>query len=153
MNVMNFRYADQVWLKVPDLREKLLENLRSLAGAEYQRQVSRIQEKLNRQEIQSEIEDDYCDFGIHFIYFEFTFDFVYDDTSLVEDHKGAIDLFFKNEREAQAIAAVLHAIERVFQATGIDAANQEYINSLEWTNILETVSHALQAINDEHEFY
>jgi len=145
--------ADKIWLKFPELRERLLENLRDLADAEYQRQVLLIQEKLSHQEIPFEIEDEYCDFGVHFIYFELAFDFVCDDTSLVEDPKGAIGLFLKNEREAQAIAAVLSAIERVFQATGIEAADKEYINCSEWTKVLETASHALQVMNDDRESY
>ncbi len=148
---MNSSQADKVWLKFPELRERLLENLRSLADAKDQRQVSLIQENVNHLKIPSEIEEKHCNFNVHFIYFEFAFDFVYDDTSLVENPKGAIGLFLKNEREAQAIEAVLHAIERVFQATGIGVADQEYINSPEWTNVLETVFHALQTINNDHE--
>lgn len=148
---MNSSQADKAWLKFPELRERLLENLRSLADAENQSQVSLIQEKVNHLKITFEIEEEHCNFNVHFIYFEFAFDFVYDDTSLVENPKGAIGLFLKNEREAQAIEAVLHAIEQVFQATGIGVTDQEYINSPEWTNVLETVSHALQTINDDHE--
>lgn len=142
---MNPKEGDRVTLRSPQMREKLLNILHSLADAEYQNKLW-----LN-QELIPAVEFDYCKFGVHFIYFDLAFNFVYDDTSLVKNPEGAIGLFLKNNNEVQMIKAVLRAIERVFETVGIDAADKEYISCPQWSNVLETALHALQTMEDDSE--
>ena len=143
---MHSKEGNKVSLKSPHMREKLLENLMILADVEYQNQV------WFEQEFPPSIDNDcWDDFGVRLIYFEFAFDFVYDETSLVENPEGAIGIFFKDEREVELIKAVLRAIEGVFVTVGIDATDQEYISCPEWKDVLEAASKALQVMNSDRE--
>lgn len=56
-------------------------------------------------------------------------------------------MFLKNNNEVQTFAAVLRAIERVFETVGIDAA----ISCPQRSNVLETALHALQTMEDDSE--
>lgn len=143
---MHSKEGDRVALKSPQMREKLLENLMILADAEYQNQV------WFEQEFPPSIDNDcWDDVGVHLIYFEFAFDLVYDETSLVENPEGAIGIFLNDEREVELIKAVLRAIERVFVTVGIDATDREYISCPEWKDVLKTAANALQIMNSDRE--
>ncbi|PSM50383.1 hypothetical protein C7Y66_04320 [Chroococcidiopsis sp. CCALA 051] len=135
---------DRVLLRSPELREQLLGHLIVLADAEYQRQM------LLERELTSEIDDDcWDDFAVHLIYFELAFDFVYDDTNLIKNPEGAIGVFLKDDREVQLVMAVIDAIERVFTAVGIEAADREYISCPEWQGVLKTAADALKVMNGD----
>lgn len=139
---MNSMSEDRVLLKSPELREQLLGHLIVLADAEYQHQI------LLERELSSEIDDDYWDdFAVHLIYFELAFDFVFDDTNLIETPEGAIGVFLKDAREVRLVITVINAIERVFTAVNIEAADRDYISCPEWQGVLETAANALAVMD------
>ena len=116
------------------MREELVATLRSLADAEYQRN-----EWVNKA-FPSGIEHDCFDYAVHFIY---------DDTSLAKNPERTIGLFLKDEKEVEMIKAVVVALERVFDALGMEATDKEYISSREWPDVLKAASEAWQAIKDD----
>lgn len=130
---MNHRVEGKLTFKYPEMREELLHAIRSLADVEYQRKAW-VKHELPPPKY------DCFDFVIHFIY---------DDTRLAEDPEGAIGLFVKDEQEVQLIKAVVRALERVFDALGMEATDEEYISSREWSNVLEAASQAWYAMKDD----
>lgn len=128
---MSLKEEKLLTLKYPQIREELLETLRSLADAEYQRSA------WVNHEFPPGIEYDEFDYAVHFLY---------DDAGLAEDPEGAIGLFVKDEQEVQLIKTVVHALERVFNALGTNATDEEYINSPEWAGVLKTASQAWQVM-------
>lgn len=144
---MNPTSEDRVLLKSPELREQLLGHLIVLADAEYQRQI------LLERELSSEIDDDcWDDFAVHLIYFELAFDFVDDDTNLIQSPESMIGVFLKDDRELQLVMAVINAIERVFTAVGIEAADRGYISCPEWQNVLQTAANALAVMDGDRTY-
>lgn len=117
------------------MREELLETLRTLADAEYQRKT------WLDQNFPPGTEHDCFDYAVHFIY---------DDTSLATDPEDTIGVFLKDENEVQMIKAVVAALERVFDALGMKATDEEYISSREWSDVLKAASRAWQALKDDN---
>lgn len=131
---MHHREEDRITLKYPEMREELLHAIHSLANAEYQLKV------WVNQESQPGIEYDCFDFVVHFIY---------DDSELAEDPEGAIGLLVKNAQEVQLIKDVVRAINRFFDALGMEATDEEYISRREWPDVLETASQAWHVMKSD----
>lgn len=130
---MNHRKEGKLTFKYPEMREELLHAIHSLADVEYQRKAW-VKHELPPPKY------DCFDFVIHFIY---------DDTRLAEDPEGAIGLFVKDEQEVELIKAVVRALERVFDALGMKATDEEYISSREWSDVLEAASQAWDGMKDD----
>ncbi len=131
---MTNQEEDRHTLKYPEMREELIETLRSLADADYQRETW-----LDRN-FPSGTEHDCFDYAVHFIY---------DDTRLATDPEGSIGLFLKNQQEVQLIKAVAIALDRVFDTLGMNATDEQYINCPEWSQVLTTASRTLQAMKED----
>jgi hypothetical protein len=121
-------------VKYPKMREELLETLRTLADREYQNKVW--------------LERDYS-LGIEYDSFDEVVHFLYDDTVLAENPNAAIGLIIKNEKEVCLIQAVCRAIDKVFEALGLDKSDQEYINSDEWETVVSAASCALDVMENQ----
>lgn len=106
---MNHIEREEHTLKYPGMREELLDYLRTLADVEFQRRA------WVRHELSPGVENCF-DFAVHFIF---------DDAKLAEDHSGAIGLFIKDKDEVRLIEAVVHALEQVFNALGMEATDEE----------------------------
>lgn len=130
---MNHIEREEHTLKYPGMREELLDYLRTLADVEFQRRA------WVRHELPPGVENCF-DFAVHFIF---------DDAKLAEDHSGAIGLFIKDEDEVRLIEAVVHALEQVFNALGMEATDEEYIDCPEWAGVLESASRAWQVMKDD----
>lgn len=118
-------------VQYPKMREELLETLRSLSDREYQHKAW--------------LESDYPP-GIEYDSFDEAVHFLYDDTVLAENPDAAIGVIIENEKEARSIAAVCQAIDLVFEVLGTESSDEDYINSSEWTSVVEAASKALQAM-------
>ncbi len=115
------------------MRDDLLETLCSLADREYQQTAW--------------VEHNYPP-GILYDSFDEAVHFLYDDTILAENPDAAIGVIIQDEKEARLIEAVCSAINQVFEASGTQASDQEYINSSKWTDVVEAASLALQAMKN-----
>ncbi len=121
-------------VQYPSMRAELLETLRCLADREYQ------QRAWVDHNYPPGVLDDSFDEAVHFLF---------DDTILAENSNATIGVIVEDEKEAGLIAAVCRAIEQVFEASGTELSDQEYINSSEWMNVVEAASFALQMITKE----
>lgn len=130
---MHHREEDRLTLKYPNMREELLETLRSLADLEYQLKIW-----VNKEFPRENFYDDFFN----------TFRFI-EDMSLLTDPESAIGIFLKDENEVQMTKAVAVALERVFDALGTEATDEEYISSREWSDVLKAASQAWQAMKDD----
>ena len=74
---------------------------------------------------------------------------LYDDTLLAENPETAIGIFLKDENEVQMIKTVVVALERVFDALGTNATDEEYISSREWSEVIKAAAYALEVIKDD----
>ncbi len=130
---MHHKEEDTPTLKYPSMRDELLETLQSLADLDYQRKIW-----VNKEFPHENFYDD----------FDNTFRFI-DDMSLMTDPESAIGIFLKDENEVQMIKAVMVALDRVFEALGMKATDEEYISCPEWSEVLKTASQAWQAMKDD----
>lgn len=121
-------------LKYLEMRVELLETLRSLADAEYQKKA------WVNQDFPPGIEYDEFDYAVHFIY---------DQAGLAEDPEGTIGLFVQDQQELEMIKAVVDALERVFQAVGMKATDEEYISCPEWSDVLKTAQKAMHVMKNK----
>lgn len=115
----------------PQMRDELLETLRSLADREYQQKAW--------------VEHNYPP-GILYDSFDEAVHFLYDDTVLAENPYAAIGVIIEDKKEARLIEVVCTAIEQVFEALGKDVSEEKYINSSEWEGVVEAASLALQVM-------
>jgi hypothetical protein len=119
-------------MKFPWMRDELVEYLRTLSDLEYQRKAW-----VNLE--QPPGNEDCFDLAVHFLY---------DDTDLSTNPQSWIGIILKNEEEALLVADVINAIENVFEDIGIEASDEEYINSSRWHRVLESSSHAYQVMRN-----
>lgn len=117
-------------LQYPEMRVELLNTIRSLADAEYQRKA------WVNQDFPPGKYDEF-DYAVHFLY---------DHAGFAEDSEGTIGLFVKERQELEMIKAVVDALERVFQALGMEATDEEYISCPEWLDVLNAAQRAWQVM-------
>lgn len=129
---MSLKSEDRLKFKYPEMRDELLETMRTLADVDYQRRA------WVNHEFPPGVQHDEFDYAVHFLY---------DDSTLAEDPEGAIGLFVKDQHEVQLIKAVVSALERVFDALGMEATDEQYISSPEWSEVLRTAFEAWQAMS------
>jgi hypothetical protein len=123
-------------LKYPDMRQELLDALRQLADINLQRKLW-----VNR------------DYDVDkFVYgFDEIVGLLYDDLGVDKNPSQAIGVFLLNENEAGLIQAVTQAIDRVRLDVGTEAADEEYIRSRAWPEVMKAASLAIDGLtrNDE----
>ena len=130
---MRLRTKDSSTFKYPEMRDELLETIRTLSDAEYQRKV------WVKHEFPPGVQYDEFDLAVHFLY---------DQPGLAENPEDAIGLFVKDEYEVQLIKAVIQALEQVFEVLGMNSTDEEYISSPEWAGVLKAASKAWQVMKD-----
>ena len=128
---MSLKTEDNFTFKYPSMRHELLHNIYSLSDLGYQWRA------WVKDELPPPKHDEF-DYAVHFLY---------DDTTLAESPEECIGLFVKDEHEVQLIKAVIHAINRVFNVLGKECSDEQYISSLEWSEVLRTASEAWQAMS------
>lgn len=119
-------------IKYPRMRMELIETMRALSDAEYQRQAW--------------VDHNYPP-GIEYDDFNAAIHFLYDDASL--DKAAGIGELVKDENEAAQVSEVIKALNRVFEAKGLDATDEEYISSPEWQSVLTTALAAYQLLKSD----
>lgn len=70
--------------------------------------------------------------------------FLFDDTDLASNPASAIGYYLANEKEVEAVQAVVAAVDRVFQKYGMRRTNHEYISAPEWSEVIESARVALE---------
>jgi hypothetical protein len=127
--------AENEWqpltLQYPSMREELLDTLKGLSDYEYQ-----VRAWIEHHLPPGQFDD--LDLAVHFLY---------DDTGLAEDPKGAIGVFLYDETEVALVSQVIDALNLVFEKYGLDKTDAEYINSDLWSEVLKTASIAFQELN------
>ena len=117
-------------VKYDMLRSALVVNLRNLADICYQERVW----------VRHEHEPDYVDS------FDEVVHFFFDDTPLADDVAATIGDILQDEREAQAVKRVTHAIDTVLMVYGNDCSDSEYISYPEWGDVIKAAKAALNVI-------
>jgi hypothetical protein len=77
--------------------------------------------------------------------------FVYISVSLAKEPGLTIGFFLKDDNEAHSVWSVLDAVEQIFQTAGVDATCETYVACAEWSNLVQSVDHALYIMQDKHE--
>jgi len=113
------------------MRSELIDYLNSLADLDYQRRVWVNGERFDK------IVHDEMDYAIHFLY---------DDTDLASNPKDTIGWFLLNDEEADIIAKLVAAIDRIFLIYGMDLSDNDYISAPEWVDVLVAAQNAKNKI-------
>lgn len=108
-------------IKYPDMRMNLIAYIESLSDLEYQRQYWGKADPKN-----PDFYDDF-DESIHFLY---------DSTDIATDPKSWLGLVLRNDKEVTLVSALTESIEKLFQEHGLDLADEKYMETKEWTLIL-----------------
>ncbi|NJO17541.1 MAG: hypothetical protein HC877_17930 [Thioploca sp.] len=118
-------------IRFPHLRQELIETLQTLADSEYQQQA------WVERNVPKGMEDSF-DIAIHFLY---------DDTHLADNPEITVGLILEKSEEVPLIKALIEALDHVFEALGLEATDEEYINCPQWEQVLRTAKVALLVIN------
>jgi hypothetical protein len=76
--------------------------------------------------------------------------FVYISVSLAKEPGLTIRFFLKDNDEAHSVWSVLDAVEQIFQTAGVDATCETYVACPKWSNLVQSVDHALHIMEDKH---
>lgn len=129
---MSLKAADRLNFKYPQMRDELLETMRTLSDLEYQWSA------WVNHNFPPGVQHDEFDYAVHFLY---------DDSSLAEAPERAIGLFVKDQHEVHLIKAVISALDQVFDALGMECTDEQYISSPLWAEVLRTASEASHAMS------
>jgi len=117
-------------LRYPNLRDQLIDCLRSLSDRAYQRDAW-----VNRNLPLGQ--GDNFDLAIHVLF---------DDLGLEEDPRGAIGVFLYDEAEIVLISDLIEALNAIFDKYGTSLSDEDYIEKPEWKRVLETAKIAWSAL-------
>lgn len=118
-------------VEYPSMRYEVIESLKVLSDIEYQRQawVNHIFPE-----------------GIEFDHFDIAIDLILEDLELIDLPENTLGGVFENQEEIDAVREVALAMDRVLKIYGPSLSDEEYISTLEWTEVLSTAAHALKVI-------
>lgn len=105
----------------PEMREELIEYIKELSDLEYQK---RYWGKVNPTS-----PNFYNDFNQ-------TIHFLYDDSNIAEDPDSWIGLVLISQEESSLIKTLHNRIECLFKSYGTKLSDEDYMNTLEWKNII-----------------
>jgi hypothetical protein len=120
-------------IRYPARRKDFLHCIRSLADLPYQQKVWVRGEKHP---------------GVEYDEFRHAVHFLFDDTDLSTDPHSDIGWFLRNANEADHVAAVVAALEVIFNKYGTEMSDAEYIALPEWQQVLHTAALALAATGE-----
>jgi len=122
-------------IKHPMMRRHLLLALKGLSDPDYQRRV------WVEHGTEGTTQYDEFDLAVHTLY---------DDTSpsLAENPKAQIGYILRDEAEAAQVAAVVRAIDTIFDKYGLDLTDAEYIALPEWKDVVAAAKDARKVIHD-----
>ncbi|MFJ2456801.1 hypothetical protein ACIOWK_34805 [Pseudomonas protegens] len=114
-------------LKYPTMREELISYLQGLSSLDYQYSawVSRTNPDIGYDE------------------FNYTVNFLYDDTDLATDARSWVGIVLRGECEVKAISDVVKSIDRVFDKYGACLTDAECLTKPEWVDVIESSKRAL----------
>ncbi len=118
-------------IKYPSMRTELRGYLDPLSDAAYQKKVW-----LRGEPHGSVVHDNFGN-AVHFLF---------DDTELSSEPHAAIGDILRNASEADQVAAVVAALEVIFDRYGTEMSDAEYIALPEWQQVLKAAASALAAI-------
>ncbi|MEV0821621.1 SCO4402 family protein [Nonomuraea rubra] len=119
--------------RFPEMRAEIISAVSALADPAYQERVW-----LRRIYPHPQYYDDF-DLNIHILY---------DDTTVLENPQRAIGNLLVSQQEADALAMLAKALQKLFDAEGISRSDQEYMNSPCWREVVEAARQAKQAMVD-----
>ena len=119
-------------MKFPRMRGQLRSVLESLSNRSYQEAA------WVRKEFPPGIEYDNLDLAVHFFF---------DDTELSRETSSAIGLFLYDEKEANAVRAVVQALDLLFERYGTALDDSDYIHKPEWEAVLRSATEALSVLD------
>ncbi len=108
-------------IQFPEMRQELIENLRSLSDVDYQDRMW-----INGGS-EGRIQHDEFDYVVHFLY---------DDTSLADDPVSLIGVILRNANEVALIELVIATLENLFEKMGLDKTDEEYVRSQWWSDVV-----------------
>ncbi len=109
-------------LKYPNMREELVDYLSGLSDLDYQRNVWVAGKS------PPGIVHDELDYAIHFIF---------DDTCLAKNFSSEIGDILFNQEEADAVDALVDALNYIFGKYGLNLTDSGYIEKPERTSVLQ----------------
>ncbi len=118
-------------IKYPEMRGQLIFSLRTLADVLYQQRV------WVKHERPKEIYEDGFDYAVHFIF---------DDMALDIYPRQAIGAILYDEAELFAVQEVMAAVNEVLKDLGLNASDEEYINSRYWPKVVSTARRAYEML-------
>lgn len=119
-------------LKFPEMRYELEGVVEGLADPAYQRRVW----------VDGLPED-----GVVHDEFGYAVHFLFDDTQLAEDAQSMIGWVLRDASEAEAVTALVRAIDVVFDCYGTKLSDAEYIEVPEWRNVVLAAQAAWTALH------
>lgn len=117
----------------PEIRERIVLNVRHLADREYQRRVW--------------VDHRYP----HAAYYDdltTTFEAL-DDTNVLHGALDCVGSSLKSSAEAEALLGLGAALDRVFAAHGTTLSDAEYLGLPEWSPVVEAAAKALELVEDD----
>lgn len=117
-------------LELPTMREELLSYMGGLSDANYQYRAW-VEHSL------PESGYDKLDYTVHFLY---------DDTGLAKDPYAWIGVVLRNTEEASSMAALVSAIDVVFDKYGVDLSDKDYLEKKEWQLVVDKAKSALEVL-------
>ncbi len=81
--------------------------------------------------------------GVQHDCFDFAVNFLFDDTALADAPEKTIGFILEDEIEMHAVTAVIQAIDYVLKIHGTKLTDAQYLNTPEWTQVMETAQVAL----------
>lgn len=118
-------------IQYPMMRAELIDYLNNLSDIEYQRRIW----VLGKSE--GLILHDELDYTIHFLF---------DDTQLASDPFSTIGVILRSSEEAKKISKLVNLINIIFQKYGTKLSDAEYIELVEWGDVVITAKEAVKLI-------
>ncbi|MBU2714241.1 SCO4402 family protein [Zooshikella harenae] len=108
-------------MKYPAMRNELLSYLKDLSNWDYQNDCW-----VNGK----------CPYGVEHDELDYAIHFLFDDTVLSDDPESLIGVFLRNKEEADSIRSLCNELQIVFEKYGTELSDREYINLVEWKDVL-----------------
>jgi hypothetical protein len=117
----------------PDMRNYMIESIRTLADEDYQRRVW-----INGDMPNHNYED--C--------FDFAINCLFDDLALNTDGAKAIGAILKDEVELTAVQNLVKVLDELIDRVGQDKPDTDFVNSQEWPMILRAAKNAYKLLTN-----
>ena len=120
-------------LKYPSMRWELIDYLQGLSDKEHQYHAWVNNERPGGGH-------DELNYAIHFLY---------DDTDLARDPLSTVGWILKNNEEVSLISNLIRKLDLVFNKYGLELTDKEYIEKIEWEDVIRAAKAAKDYLNLE----